>query len=77
VHTLDVALGGIAEKPGVIDGRIEIREYLCLTLCFDHDIIDGAPAARFTQRFKELIESGYGLVDLMAEGGSIPEYTYA
>jgi hypothetical protein len=60
-HTLDVALGGIAEKPGVVDGRIEIREYLCLTMCFDHDVIDGAPAARFTSRLKELIESGYGL----------------
>lgn len=70
-HTLDIALGGIAEKPGVIDGHIEIREYLCLTLCFDHDIIDGAPAARFTQRFKELIESGYGLMDPIAERGSI------
>jgi pyruvate/2-oxoglutarate dehydrogenase complex dihydrolipoamide acyltransferase (E2) component len=61
VHTLDVALGGIGERPGVVDGRIEIREYLCLTLMFDHDIVDGAPAARFTQRLKELIESGYGL----------------
>ncbi len=67
VHTLDIALGGIAEKPGAIDGQIEIREYLCLTLCFDHDVIDGAPAARFTQRFKELIESGYGLCDLATE----------
>ncbi len=27
----------------------------------DHDIVDGAPAARFAQRLKELIESGYGL----------------
>jgi pyruvate/2-oxoglutarate dehydrogenase complex dihydrolipoamide acyltransferase (E2) component len=63
VHTLDVALGGIAEKPGVVEGRIEIREYLCLTLNIDHDVVDGAPAARFTQRFKELIESGYGLYD--------------
>jgi hypothetical protein len=67
MHTLDVALGGMAEKPSVIDGRIEIREYLCLALSFDHDIIDGAPAARFTQRFKELIESGYGLIDLVTE----------
>jgi pyruvate/2-oxoglutarate dehydrogenase complex dihydrolipoamide acyltransferase (E2) component len=61
VHSLDVALGGIGERPGVVDGRIEVREYLCLTLLFDHDIIDGGPAARFTQRLKELIESGYGL----------------
>src|SRR5438874_1228793 len=29
----------------------------------DHETIDGAPAARFTQRLKELIESGYGLDD--------------
>jgi pyruvate/2-oxoglutarate dehydrogenase complex dihydrolipoamide acyltransferase (E2) component len=62
-HTLAVTLGGIAEKPGIVDGRIETREYLCVTISFDHDIIDGAPAARFTQRFRELIESGYGLLD--------------
>ncbi len=60
-HTIDVTLGGIAEKPGVVDGHIAIREYLCMTLSFDHTFIDGAPAARFTQRLKDLIESGYGL----------------
>jgi pyruvate/2-oxoglutarate dehydrogenase complex dihydrolipoamide acyltransferase (E2) component len=62
-HTLSVTLGGIAEKPGVVEGRIEIREYLSLTVSFDHDIIDGAPAARFAERFKDLIESGYGLIE--------------
>lgn len=60
-HTLDVTLGGIATKPGVVDGRIAIRDYLAITLSFDHDIIDGAPAARFAARLRELIESGYGL----------------
>ena len=65
LHTLDIALGGIAEKPGVVDGRIEIREYLCMTISFDHDIIDGAPAARFTQHLKELIESGYGVEEFI------------
>jgi pyruvate/2-oxoglutarate dehydrogenase complex dihydrolipoamide acyltransferase (E2) component len=45
----------------VLDGRITIRAYLCLTLSFDHDVIDGAPAARFVSRLRELIESGYGL----------------
>jgi hypothetical protein len=48
-----------------------------MTLMFDHDIIDGAPAARFTQRLKELIESGYGLGDLTAEGGNSHEHAYA
>lgn len=59
--SLTITVGGIAEKPGVVDGRIEIREYLCVTLSFDHDVIDGAPAARFTQRFRELVECAYGL----------------
>ncbi|HET9223433.1 MAG TPA: 2-oxo acid dehydrogenase subunit E2 [Roseiflexaceae bacterium] len=63
VHTLDIALGGIAEKPGVINGRITIREYLCLTISFDHDIIDGAPAARFATRLSELIAGGFGLCE--------------
>jgi pyruvate/2-oxoglutarate dehydrogenase complex dihydrolipoamide acyltransferase (E2) component len=63
IHTLDIALGGIAEKPGVIDGQIAIREYLSLTISFDHDIIDGAPAARFTARLSELIASGFGLCE--------------
>ena len=58
MHTLGVTLGGIAEKPVVIDGQIKVRECLSLTVSFDHDIIDGAPAARFTQRFKDLIERG-------------------
>ena len=60
-HTLQVTLGGIAEKPGVVDDRIEIREYLSVTISFDHDIVDGAPAARFIGRLKELIEGAYGI----------------
>src|SRR4051812_40167121 len=32
VHTLEIALGGIAQKPGIVDGRIEVREYLCMTM---------------------------------------------
>jgi pyruvate/2-oxoglutarate dehydrogenase complex dihydrolipoamide acyltransferase (E2) component len=62
-HTLQVTLGGIAEKPGVVDGRIEIRDYLSVTVSFDHDIVDGAPATRFIQRLNELIESGFGLTE--------------
>lgn len=67
-HTLAVTLGGIGAKPGVVDGRIEIREYLGLTLSFNHDIVDGAPAARFSQRFQELIEAGFGLDECLHEG---------
>ncbi len=69
-HTIDVTLGGIAEKPGVVDRHIAIREYLCMTLSMDHTMIDGAPAARFAQRLKELIESGYGLT-LLRRGKTV------
>lgn len=62
-HTLNVTVGGIGPRPMVVDGQLENREHLCLTVSFDHDIIDGAPAARFVQRFKELVESGSGLFD--------------
>jgi pyruvate/2-oxoglutarate dehydrogenase complex dihydrolipoamide acyltransferase (E2) component len=62
-QTLLLTLGGIAQKPGVIDGRIDIREYLSLTATIDHDLVDGAPAARFLKRLAELLESGHGLND--------------
>lgn len=62
-HSLQLTLGGIGEKPGVVDQRIEVRKYLSVTISVDHDVIDGAPAARFTQRLKELIECGYDLCD--------------
>jgi pyruvate/2-oxoglutarate dehydrogenase complex dihydrolipoamide acyltransferase (E2) component len=54
-------VGGIARKPAEVEGRIELRDLIDLTLIFDHDVVDGAPAARFTRRLVELIESGYGL----------------
>ncbi len=61
MHSLELVVGSITCKPGVVAGRIEPREILNLTVAFDHDVIDGAPATRFVRRFVELIESGYGL----------------
>ena len=62
-HTLAVVIGGLARKPGLVDGRVEAREYLDLTVQVDHDIVDGAPAARFSSMLEELIQSGHGLED--------------
>jgi hypothetical protein len=62
-HSLQLTLGGIGEKPGVVDHRIEVRKYMSVTVSFDHDLIDGAPAARFMNRLKKLVEKGYGLED--------------
>ena len=60
-HVLDLTVGSMAWKPAVVDGRIEPRQILNLTVVFDHEVIDGAPAARFTHRLVELIESGCDL----------------
>ena len=60
-YTLELVLGGIADRPFVVDGRLTNRQYLCMTTSVDHDVMDGAPFARFVQRLNELIESGYGL----------------
>ncbi len=60
-HTLQITLGGIAERPMVVDGQLLTREYLSVTISIDHDVVDGAPGARFAQRLKELMENGDGL----------------
>jgi pyruvate/2-oxoglutarate dehydrogenase complex dihydrolipoamide acyltransferase (E2) component len=60
-HVLDLIVGGTARKLMEVEGRIESRDMLSLTIIFDHDVIDGAPATRFTRRLVELIECGYGL----------------
>jgi pyruvate/2-oxoglutarate dehydrogenase complex dihydrolipoamide acyltransferase (E2) component len=60
-HTLQITLGGIAQRPALINGQLENHEYLCVTISIDHNIVDGAPAARFIQRLKELVEGCYGI----------------
>jgi len=60
-YTLSLTAGGISDRPALVKGQVEAREYLGLTISFDHNIIDGAPVARFIQRLKELIEGSHGL----------------
>jgi pyruvate dehydrogenase E2 component (dihydrolipoamide acetyltransferase) len=65
-QSLGLIVGSTSWKPWIVEGRIEPREILNLTVQFDHCIVDGGPATRFTHRLIELIESGYGLLE--AEG---------
>ena len=48
-------------RPGSIDEaeRVAVRRMLTLSLTFDHRLVDGAPAARFLQRVKQLVEQPY------------------
>jgi hypothetical protein len=53
-HTIHALL-----EVDVTDARPSIRRYRAAT----HDIIDGAPAARFASHLRELIEGGVGLTE--------------
>ena len=65
--TLTVTLGGIAIRPGFVDGRVEPREHLCVTLSFDHDVVDGVPAARFAARLRQIAEEAAVLEGALME----------
>lgn len=57
--TVTVTVGSIVRRPVLDDdGALANREHLCLTVSFNHDIVDGAPAARFIKRFAEMLASG-------------------
>ena len=64
LHTFGVTVGGIAKRTALAcDGSLEMNEYLSLTLSFDHDVVDGAPAARFTNHLVQIMESASVLAD--------------
>ena len=75
-YTLGLTVGSIARRPGIVRDaageRIEPREYLSLTLTFDHDVVDGAPAARFTRRLTQLLEGAEILDPPVAELAASP-----
>lgn len=65
-----ITVGGIGQKEEDVQGRAVTRDYLNLTVSIDHNMVDAAPAARFTTLLRELIESGYGLPVDAAAGAS-------
>ena len=59
IHHPEVAIlgmGKILDKPVVVDGKIEIRKILPLSLSFDHRVVDGAEAVRFMNTVIEFLE---------------------
>jgi pyruvate/2-oxoglutarate dehydrogenase complex dihydrolipoamide acyltransferase (E2) component len=56
ISTLTVIIGGMGERPWVIDGELTVRTILDLTVQIDHRVVDGAPAARFGATLRQLLE---------------------
>ncbi|MBB6646181.1 2-oxo acid dehydrogenase subunit E2 [Halobellus ruber] len=50
-----LALGEIKEKPAVHEGEVVPREILTISASVDHRIVDGAIAARFTNKVKQYL----------------------
>lgn len=61
IHPISFALGAVIKKPGVVKKNVEIRDFLEMTILIDHDVVDGAPAARFVSKLKDLMKNGYAL----------------
>jgi len=57
-ETAIMGVGRVTEKPLVVNGQVVTKPVVQLSLSFDHRIVDGAPAAQFLQRVKQILESG-------------------
>jgi pyruvate dehydrogenase E2 component (dihydrolipoamide acetyltransferase) len=68
-----LGVGRIAPRPAVVDGALGVRQTVTLSLTYDHRAIDGAPAARFLQRVKQLVEQpGLAFVTRQGPAGGSP-----
>ena len=59
INLPDVAILGvykIVKRPVFREGKVEVRDMMYLSLTFDHRVVDGAYAARFTTRVIETIQ---------------------
>ena len=62
--TLNIAIGGIKNNAILRNKELIEQKNLCLTVLIDHNIVDGAPAARFIARLSELMSSASYLYNL-------------
>jgi pyruvate/2-oxoglutarate dehydrogenase complex dihydrolipoamide acyltransferase (E2) component len=57
-----LAVGAARPEPRALDGRVEVRQVLRLTLSIDHRVVDGATGGRFLGRLKAALEQPLGIV---------------
>ena len=57
-----LAVGGVEEKPVVVDGRVEVRQRMRVTMSCDHRAIDGATGAKFLQTLRRYVENPLALI---------------
>ena len=52
-----VGINRIVARPMVRDGAVQVRQMMNLSSSFDHRVVDGAVAAAFIQRVRQLLEA--------------------
>jgi len=57
-----LGLGAVEDRAVVRDGSVTVMPVSTITLVADHRILDGAEAARFLARIRELIENPWLLL---------------
>jgi len=65
INPPEAAILGInrnVQKPVVLDGQVAIRRMMCLSLSFDHRILDGAEAAKLLADIARPLEEPYSLL---------------
>jgi pyruvate/2-oxoglutarate dehydrogenase complex dihydrolipoamide acyltransferase (E2) component len=60
-HNLSFGIGSVERKARVVDEQVKPRDILNLTVLMDHDVIDGAPMARFIADLTHRMETAGGL----------------
>lgn len=61
VLSLSVLVGGRTKRPVADGDNVVVGEVLDLTVTFDHNIVDGAPAARFVADLREMLTTAEAL----------------
>ncbi len=57
-----LAIGSIAAVPAAVNGAVQVRRRMRMTLSCDHRVIDGATGAQFLKTLKLLLENPLALV---------------
>jgi pyruvate dehydrogenase E2 component (dihydrolipoamide acetyltransferase) len=61
-ETAILATGSINDKVSIFNEEIVVRKIMNMTLSVDHRVVDGAYAARFLQKIKNLLEVPQNLI---------------
>jgi pyruvate dehydrogenase E2 component (dihydrolipoamide acetyltransferase) len=61
-ETAILAVGKMQDMPVAVNGKVEVRPMMTLTIGVDHRVNDGAQAGKFLKELKNTLENPYLLL---------------